>query len=110
MRGRVLASVRGRLRAAGVTLDAADLEACYAQAWHGLYTTMLEGGAEIANPEGWLGLVTLSPRDRRAPRAPARARVRCLRRRTRSARTARRPAPPSAISRASWTTARGCAS
>jgi DNA-directed RNA polymerase specialized sigma24 family protein len=59
MRGRVLAIVRGRLRAAGVRLDAADLDACYAQAWHGLYTTMLEGGeAEVANPEGWLALVT----------------------------------------------------
>ena len=58
MRGRVLASVRSRLRAAGVTLDAADLEACYAQAWHGLYTTMLEGATEVANPEGWLALVT----------------------------------------------------
>lgn len=62
MRGRVLASVRARLRAAGVRLDPADLEACYAQAWHGLYTAMLEGhsagGAEIANPEGWLALVT----------------------------------------------------
>jgi len=58
MRGRVLATVRGRLRAAGVTLDAADLEACYAQAWHGLYTTMLDGHTEVANPEGWLALVT----------------------------------------------------
>jgi RNA polymerase sigma factor (sigma-70 family) len=59
MRERVLAKVRGRLRAAGVALDAGDLEACYAQAWHGLYTTMLEDGAEeIANPEGWLAVVT----------------------------------------------------
>ena len=58
MRGCVLASVRSRLRAAGVTLDAADLEACYAQAWHGLYTTTLEGRIEVANPEGWLALVT----------------------------------------------------
>jgi DNA-directed RNA polymerase specialized sigma24 family protein len=58
MRGRVLGSVRARLRAAGVGLDPADLEACYSQAWHGLYTTMLEGEAEVANPEGWLALVT----------------------------------------------------
>ena len=43
---------------AGVSLDPADLEACYPQAWHGLYTTMLEGEAEVANPEGWLALVT----------------------------------------------------
>jgi DNA-directed RNA polymerase specialized sigma24 family protein len=58
MRGRVLASVRARLRAAGVGLDPADLEACYSQAWHGLYTTMLDGDTEVANPEGWLALVT----------------------------------------------------
>ena len=58
LRGRVLATVRARLRAAAVSLDAADLEACYAQAWHGLYTTMLDGAAEIDNPEGWLTLVT----------------------------------------------------
>jgi DNA-directed RNA polymerase specialized sigma24 family protein len=58
MRGRVLAGVRARLRAAGVRLDAGDLEACYAQAWHGLYLTMLDGQVEIANPEGWLALVT----------------------------------------------------
>lgn len=58
MRGRVLAGVGARLRAAGVRLDRADLEACYAQAWHGLYMTMLEGRAEVANPEGWLALVT----------------------------------------------------
>ncbi|HTR72789.1 MAG TPA: hypothetical protein VMG80_04260, partial [Solirubrobacteraceae bacterium] len=58
MKGRVLATVRGRLRAAGVHLDQGDLEACYAQAWHGLYTTMLEGKTEVANPEGWLALVT----------------------------------------------------
>ncbi len=58
MRGRVLASARARLRASGVGLDPADLEACYSQAWHGLHTTMLEGDAEVANPEGWLALVT----------------------------------------------------
>jgi RNA polymerase sigma factor (sigma-70 family) len=58
MRGRVLATVRGRLRAAGVSLDVGDVDACYSQAWHGLYTAMLEGQPEIANPEGWLVLVT----------------------------------------------------
>jgi DNA-directed RNA polymerase specialized sigma24 family protein len=58
MRARVLASVRARLRTAGVRLDPADLEACYSQAWHGLYTTMLAGETEVANPEGWLALVT----------------------------------------------------
>ncbi len=57
LRGRVVGSVRGRLRASGVSLDASDLEACYAQAWQGLYAAML-AGEEIANPTGWLALVT----------------------------------------------------
>jgi DNA-directed RNA polymerase specialized sigma24 family protein len=57
LRGRVLAAVGGRLRASGVTLDRSDLEACYAQAWQGLYAAVL-GGQEIANPCGWLVLVT----------------------------------------------------
>jgi len=57
LRGRVLATVRGRLRASGVSLDQGDLEACYAQAWQGLYTAVLEG-QEIASPAGWLALVT----------------------------------------------------
>jgi DNA-directed RNA polymerase specialized sigma24 family protein len=57
LRGRVLATVAGRLRGSGVRLDASDLEACYAMAWHGLYTAVLEG-QEIANPTGWLVLVT----------------------------------------------------
>ena len=57
LRGAVLASVGGRLRASGVRLDRGDLEACYSLAWHGLYTKLLEG-EEIANPHGWLVLVT----------------------------------------------------
>ncbi len=57
LRGRVLASVRGRLRASGVSLDQDDLEACYAMAWQGLYTAVLQG-QEIASPAGWLVLVT----------------------------------------------------
>lgn len=57
LRGRVLASVRGRLGASGARLDQGDLEACYAQAWQGLYAAVLEG-QEIANPAGWLVLVT----------------------------------------------------
>jgi DNA-directed RNA polymerase specialized sigma24 family protein len=57
LRGRVLGTVRGRLRASGVSLDASDLEACYAQAWQGMYAAML-AGEEIANPTGWLALVT----------------------------------------------------
>jgi DNA-directed RNA polymerase specialized sigma24 family protein len=57
LRGRVIASARGRLRASGVSIDASDLDACYAQAWHGLYAAVLDG-QEIANPAGWLALVT----------------------------------------------------
>jgi DNA-directed RNA polymerase specialized sigma24 family protein len=57
LRGRVMGSVRGRLRASGVSLDVSDLEACYAQAWQGLYAAIL-AGEEIANPTGWLALVT----------------------------------------------------
>jgi DNA-directed RNA polymerase specialized sigma24 family protein len=41
----------------GVTLDPSDLEACYAQAWQGLYMALLEG-QEVASPTGWLALVT----------------------------------------------------
>ena len=47
----------GRLRGAGVDLDSGDLEACYAAAWQGLYKAVLDG-QEIANPAGWLVLVT----------------------------------------------------
>jgi RNA polymerase sigma factor (sigma-70 family) len=57
LRGTVIALARGQLRARGVRLDASDLEACYAQAWHGLYTAVLDG-QEIANPGGWLATVT----------------------------------------------------
>ncbi len=57
LRGRVMATVRGRLGAAGALLDSSDLEACYAQAWQGLYAAVLDG-QEIANPMGWLTLVT----------------------------------------------------
>jgi RNA polymerase sigma factor (sigma-70 family) len=57
LRGRVLTVVRARLRAAGASIDPHDIEACYAQAWQGLYAAVLEG-QEIANPTGWLVLVT----------------------------------------------------
>jgi DNA-directed RNA polymerase specialized sigma24 family protein len=57
LRGRVLAGVRGRLTRTGVRLDGSDLEACYAQAWQGLYAATL-AGQQIANPAGWLVLVT----------------------------------------------------
>jgi RNA polymerase sigma factor (sigma-70 family) len=55
-REKVLASVRGRLRAGGIVLDMVDLEECYAQAWHGLYAALLEG-QPVENPIGWLTLV-----------------------------------------------------
>ena len=57
LRGKVLAVVKTRLRARGVSLDPADLEACYAHAWHGLYASVLSG-EQIENPTGWLVLVT----------------------------------------------------
>ncbi len=55
-REKVLANVRGRLRARGVTLDNADLEECYAQAWQGLYTALLQGDS-VENISGWLTVV-----------------------------------------------------
>ncbi|HTA15625.1 MAG TPA: sigma-70 family RNA polymerase sigma factor [Solirubrobacteraceae bacterium] len=57
LRSRVLAVVRARLSATGVTLDAADLEASYSQAWHGLYAKVL-AGETVDSPAAWLVLVT----------------------------------------------------
>ncbi len=57
LREEVLRNVRGRLRTRGVHLDGGDLEACYAQAWQGLYAAIADG-EEIANPGGWLAVVT----------------------------------------------------
>jgi DNA-directed RNA polymerase specialized sigma24 family protein len=57
LRSRVLAIVRSQLRAKGISLDPTDLEACYALAWQGLYSTMLDG-EQIDNPSAWLVLVT----------------------------------------------------
>ncbi len=57
LREQVLAVVGTKLRAAGARLDRSDLEACYSQAWHGLYTAMLEG-RQIENRTGWLVVVT----------------------------------------------------
>jgi DNA-directed RNA polymerase specialized sigma24 family protein len=73
LRGRVLTAVRGRLRASAVSLDEGDLEACYATAWQGLYAVVLDG-QEIANPTGWLVLVTYR---RAIEEHRARARARC---------------------------------
>lgn len=57
LRSKVLAIVRAQLRGKGVSLDLADLEACYAQAWQGLYGVVLEG-EEVESPTAWLVLVT----------------------------------------------------
>lgn len=57
MRGKVLTVVRSQLRGKGIGLAAADLEASYAEAWHGLYASLLEG-EQIENPTGWLVRVT----------------------------------------------------
>jgi DNA-directed RNA polymerase specialized sigma24 family protein len=57
LRTKVLAIVRGQLRAKGIALDPADLEASYAQAWQGLYARVLEG-EQVENPSAWLVLVT----------------------------------------------------
>ncbi len=57
LRAKVLAVVRSQLRGKGIALDPADLEACYAQAWHGLYATVLDG-EQVENPSAWLVLVT----------------------------------------------------
>ena len=58
LRSRVLATVRSRLGRGAIALDTSDLEACYAMAWQGLYASML-AGEQIANPSGWLVVVTL---------------------------------------------------
>lgn len=52
-RSRVLGVVRGRLRSRGIVFDDDDLEGCYAQAWQGLYTALVDG-QEIENSAGWL--------------------------------------------------------
>jgi RNA polymerase sigma factor (sigma-70 family) len=57
MRGRVIGGVAQRLRAVGVQLDAGDLDACYAQAWQGLYAAVLDG-SQIDSPDAWLASVT----------------------------------------------------
>jgi RNA polymerase sigma factor (sigma-70 family) len=57
MRAKVLTVVRAQLRGEGIALAATDLEACYTQAWHGLYASVLEG-EQIENPAGWLVRVT----------------------------------------------------
>jgi RNA polymerase sigma factor (sigma-70 family) len=56
LRERVIATVDGRLRRCSVVLDRSDLEAAYAQAWHGLHAAVLEGQS-IVSPAGWLIVV-----------------------------------------------------
>lgn len=53
----MIAAVCARLGRLAGELDRLDLEGCYAQAWHGLYNRLL-AGERIANPVGWLVVVT----------------------------------------------------
>jgi RNA polymerase sigma factor (sigma-70 family) len=57
LRAKVAATVAARLRAAGAPIDACDLDACYSQAWQGLYAAVL-AGERIDSPAAWLTLVT----------------------------------------------------
>jgi DNA-directed RNA polymerase specialized sigma24 family protein len=57
LRSKVLAIVLSRLRAKAIALDPADLDACYALAWQGLYATVLDGEL-VENPSAWLVLAT----------------------------------------------------
>ncbi|MGH2911144.1 MAG: hypothetical protein ACRDJ3_01570 [Solirubrobacteraceae bacterium] len=57
LRAKVLAVVRSQLGAKGIALGHSDLEDCYAQAFAGLYTAVIEG-EEVENPTGWLVTVT----------------------------------------------------
>lgn len=45
LRGEVVATVRGKLRSAGIQLDDSDIDAAYNQAWHALYVKLEEGQA-----------------------------------------------------------------
>ena len=57
LRSIVLATVGARLRSSGASLDPAELDACYATAWQGLYAAALKGD-RILNTRAWLTLVT----------------------------------------------------
>ncbi|HEX3511607.1 MAG TPA: sigma-70 family RNA polymerase sigma factor [Solirubrobacteraceae bacterium] len=57
LRARVLASVRASLPCDAARSARLDLDACYAAAWQALYAATVEG-REIANPAGWLAVVT----------------------------------------------------
>ncbi len=53
----VVTTVAGKLAAAGVRLDAADLDAAYNQAWHALHTKLADGEA-VDNRTGLLVAIT----------------------------------------------------
>jgi RNA polymerase sigma factor (sigma-70 family) len=55
LRASVIASVRSRLRACGAELDHGEFDACYAQAWQGLYAVTL-GGEQVLDPAAWLAV------------------------------------------------------
>jgi RNA polymerase sigma factor (sigma-70 family) len=57
LRSVVLATVGARLRSSGASLDPAELDACYAAAWQGLYAAALNG-ERVLNTRAWLTLVT----------------------------------------------------
>lgn len=57
LRSKVIAVVRSQLGAKGVSLDHAELEACYSQAWQGLYSRTL-AGEQVESPSAWLVTVT----------------------------------------------------
>jgi RNA polymerase sigma factor (sigma-70 family) len=57
LRASVIASVRCKLHGCGAELADDDLDACYSQAWQGLYLVTL-AGEEVLNPGAWLALAT----------------------------------------------------
>src|SRR5258708_38350747 len=70
LRSIVLATVGARLHSPGASLDPAELDACYATAWQGLYAAALKGD-RILNTRAWLPLVTYRPTIEE-PRSPRR--------------------------------------
>lgn len=54
LRAEVIATVRGKLAARGLSVVQIDLEAWYNAAWHGLHAAVAEGRETVGNPCGWL--------------------------------------------------------
>ncbi len=54
LRSEVIATVRGKLSARGLTVVQLDLEAWYNAAWHGLHAAVADGRETVGNPCGWL--------------------------------------------------------